>query len=151
MRLVKTHHNAGFTLLELIIALSIAAILTAIALPNWTRLLPAHRLSSSARQVQSELHHIKMRAVAEHTAYELTYRAGASEYTIERDTTTLARKPLPEGIVISRSGTVSFSPRGTAGSNRVRLQNQAGLCEQVVVSATGRVRICHAQNCGLDC
>ena len=57
----KARH--GFSVLELVVALALAGILAAIALPGWSRLLPAYQLDGSVRQVQSELHSIKMRAV----------------------------------------------------------------------------------------
>jgi prepilin-type N-terminal cleavage/methylation domain-containing protein len=148
---VDVDNRDGFSLIELIVALSLMAIVAAIALPTWTGLLPSYQLNSSTRQLQSELHFIKMRAVSENIGFELIYRAGAAEYIIERDETPLVKKSLPDGILISKAGTVSFSPRGTAGANRVRLRNNAGQCEHVVVSSTGRVRICKPSSCALDC
>jgi len=141
----------GFSVLELVVALALVGILAAIALPGWSRLLPAYQLDSSVRQIQSELHNIKMRAAAENAGLQLAYLAESSQYTIQADTEILATKPLPEGIVITKAGTISFSPRGTAGANRVRLRNSAGLCKQVVVSATGRVRVCKPNDCSGDC
>jgi Tfp pilus assembly protein FimT len=127
------------------------AIVAAIALPTWTRLRPSYQLNSSVRQLQSELHHIKMRAVSENIGFDLRYGDGAVEYLIERGEKALATRSLPEGVMISKAGVVSFSPRGTAAGNRVRLRNSAGLCEHVVVSSTGRVRICQPSSCAHDC
>lgn len=143
--------KAGFSAIEIIAAVALMGILAAIALPNWSRFLPTYRLDNSTRQVQSELHNIKMRAAAENVGYQVAYLAGASAYTIQRDAKALVTKPLPEGIVITKAGTISFSPRGTAGGNRVRLRNTAGLCKQVVVSQTGRVRVCKPGDCSGDC
>ncbi|MGH7774012.1 MAG: GspH/FimT family pseudopilin [Candidatus Binatia bacterium] len=143
--------HLGFTLLELIVALAIFSILAAIALPNWSALLPTYRLKSSARQVQSELHRIKMQAVSENVSFRLVFSEGALDYTVQRASDALATKPLPEGIVITETGTISFSPRGTAGANRVRLQNVKGECTQVVVSPTGRIRICKPSGCNEEC
>lgn len=141
----------GFSTIELIVALSIAGALTAIALPRWTSLIPNYALNSAARQVQSELHQIKMRAAAENVGFQLSYLQGASTYTIQRDSKAVATKPLAEGTTITKEGVISFSPRGTAGANRVRLRNAAGLCKQVIVSATGRIRVCAPNTCAEDC
>jgi prepilin-type N-terminal cleavage/methylation domain-containing protein len=141
----------GFSMIELIAALAIMMIVAAIALPNWHALLPSSALNSSTRQVQSELHHIKMRAAAENTGFQFAYLQGASEYTIQRDSKAVQTKPLAAGTSITEAGTISFSPRGTAGGNRVRLRNASGSCRQIVVSATGRVRICTPTGCAEDC
>ncbi|HXG51459.1 MAG TPA: GspH/FimT family pseudopilin [candidate division Zixibacteria bacterium] len=142
---------SGFSLVELLFALIIAGILAAIALPGWTRLLPSYHLDSSVRQVQSELHSIKMRAAAENATFQLSYGTGASDYTIRSGSSALATRPLPPGIVITKAGAVLFYPRGTASANRVRLRNAEGMCRQVVVSATGRVRVCQPDDCNSDC
>jgi Tfp pilus assembly protein FimT len=126
-------------------------IVVGIALPGWNRLLPSYHLSSSARQVQSELHNIRMRAAAENIPFQFVYVEGASDYTILKEGKNGQTKSLPEGISVSKTGTISFSPRGTAGANRVRLRNGDGSCQQVVVSPTGRVRICKPNPCGADC
>jgi len=126
-------------------------IVVGIALPGWNRLLPSYHLSSSARQVQSELHNIRMRAAAENIPFQFVYVEGASDYTILKEGKNGKTKSLPEGISVSKTGTISFSPRGTAGANRVRLRNGDGSCQQVVVSPTGRVRICKPNPCSADC
>ena len=141
----------GFSALELVVVLALVGILAAIALPGWSRLLPSYQLDGSVRQVQSELHSMKMRAVSVNTAFQLAYLADSSQYVIQSDGKVLATKPLPEGIVITKAGSISFSPRGTADANRVRLRGSTGLCKQVVVSATGRVRTCRPTDCSGDC
>jgi prepilin-type N-terminal cleavage/methylation domain-containing protein len=145
------NNGHGFSIIEMAATLVLVGIVTAIAIPHWGKLLPAYQLDSSTRQLQSELHSIKMRAASENVPFQMQYLEGAVEYAVQRDTATLARKPLPEGIVITKAGIVSFSPRGTAGGNRIRLRNSEGLCKQVVVSATGRVRICKPTACAADC
>ena len=147
---ISTGDN-GFSMIELIVALVVMGILTAIALPNWNRLLPAYALNNSVRQIQSELHSIKMRAAAENVGFQFAYIQGANDYTIQRDSKALVTKPIAEGTSMTKDGTISFSPRGTASGNRVRLRNSAGVCKQVVVSPTGRVRICSPNSCAEDC
>jgi prepilin-type N-terminal cleavage/methylation domain-containing protein len=141
----------GFSLVELLAALGIMAIALALALPNWRSLVPSYALNSATRQIQSELHSLKMRAAAENMGFELEYLQGASEYTIQRNSKPVQTKPLTEGTSIIKAGTIAFSPRGTAGPNRVRLRSVNGACRQVVVNATGRIRICTPASCAEDC
>ena len=141
----------GYSLIELVVTMALLGIMVAIALPNWNRLIPSYELDGSVRQVQSELHNIKMRAAAENAPFQLLYSAGAAAYTIRRDSVVLITKPLPAGVIATHAGTISFSPRGTASGNRIRLRNSQGMCKQVVVSPTGRVRICKPSDCNEDC
>jgi prepilin-type N-terminal cleavage/methylation domain-containing protein len=148
---MRSTGTSGFSIVEIVVVLALTGIVLAIALPGWSKLLPSYHLSSAARQIQSELHNIKMRAAAENVPFQLAYADASAVYTIQRDMSPLVTKPLSEGIVITKAGTVSFSPRGTASANRVRLRNQSGQCKQVVISPTGRVRICTPSDCNLDC
>jgi type IV fimbrial biogenesis protein FimT len=141
----------GYSVIELIIAVAVAGILAAIALPSWNKLLPSYYLDASLRQFQSELHNIKMRAAAESVSFQLVYSSTAADYAIQRDSAVLMMKPLPPGIVITNVGSISFSPRGTASANRIRLRSSDGICKQVVVSPTGRIRICKPSDCSGDC
>ena len=143
--------ESGFSIIELIAVLAVMGIVASIALPTWGRLLPNYALNNSVRQIQSELHSIKMRAAAENVGFQLSYTQGANVYTIQRDSKALVVKPIAEGTTITKDGVISFSPRGTAGANRVRVRNSVGTCKQIVVSATGRVRICAPQSCAEDC
>jgi prepilin-type N-terminal cleavage/methylation domain-containing protein len=140
----------GFSVVELLIALAIIGIVAGIALPAWNRILTSFHLSSSARLIQSELQSIKIRSAAENVSFRLIYAAGATNVEIQREGKTLAVKPLAEGISIVKAGVVTFSPRGTANGNRVRLRSGDGSCQQIVVSQTGRMRTCRAA-CGSDC
>ena len=151
MRDVDLEFEPGYSLIELVVTLAVASILAAIALPSWNKLLPSYQLDSSARQVQSELHNIKMRAAAENVSFQLVYSDGTASYEIKRESAFLVTKPLPAGIVVTNAGTISFSPRGTASANRIRLRSLDGTCKQVVVSPTGRVRVCKPSDCNGDC
>jgi prepilin-type N-terminal cleavage/methylation domain-containing protein len=147
---MDTATGAGFTVLELIVALAIVALVTASALPAWNSFIASYNLSSSARIVHSELQTLRIRAAAENVGFRLAYAAGGAAIDIERAGAMVARKPLPRGISITQSGSVAFSPRGTASANRVRLSNGERSCRQVIVSATGRVRSCIVA-CSKDC
>jgi len=54
----------GFTLLELMFAIAIAAILVAIAAPNFSDTLKANRVQSQARDLYSQLNYARSEAVS---------------------------------------------------------------------------------------
>ena len=145
-----TATGRGFSVIELIAALAIVGLLSAIALPGWNRFITSFHLSSSARLVHSELQSLRIRSATENASFRLAYAAGATNVELQRDGQTWAVKPLPTGVSITKAGSIAFSPRGTASANRVRLSSREGACQQVVVSATGRVRTCKA-GCGSEC
>lgn len=150
--------HRGFTLADLLVAVAIFSVLAAIAIPTWRSLLPTFALSGAARQIQSELSRIKMQAVAENVTFRLAFSDTADNYTVERvagTTTTLqGTKPLPEQIDIRNAITLGFTPRGTATpgtGGTVKLCNSKGVGTNIVLSSTGRVRVCKTSACDEIC
>ena len=143
--------KVGFSSIELLAGLALMGIIAAIALPGWRSLFPTYALNHSTRQIQSEVHYLKMRAAAENIGFQLAFQPGSDHYIIYRDAQVVGTKPLAQGTNITKAGSITFSPRGTAGANRVRLSGANGQCRQIVVSATGRVRVCKPSNCSSDC
>lgn len=145
-RAASVGRAGGFTFIEILVALGIIAILAAIALPNWSTLLPTYALNSAARQVQSELQKAKSRAVSENANYRLVF--STTGYSIERDTgsgwqSTGENKPLPDGITTSDT-TLGFTSRGTSSDTTdktVKLCNIKSKGKNVVLGTLGRVRI----------
>lgn len=144
--------RAGFTLTEILVALAIMGILASIAIPNWSTLLPNYALNSASRQVQSELHRLKSRAVAENANFQLVF--SGTTYVIKKYsggsyTATGESRALPDGITLANTSDtpLGFTSRGTSidsTDRTVKLCNIKSSGKNIVLTDTGRIRIDNA-------
>jgi Tfp pilus assembly protein FimT len=143
MRTLRNVNTAGFTVGEMMAVISILGILVAIGLPAFTRTLPGLRLTDAARQVAAELQHVRMKAIAQGIAQQISF--SSSSYVLQRCNGTCTNESgniaLPEGISVTVSATPQFQPRGTVTpAATITLSNGA---EQkfVCVKTIGRINI----------
>ena len=79
-RLDKTNKSkdAGFTLLELMIAVAIIGVLSGLAIYGFQNLLPKMRLNSAARQLQGDIQKCKAAAVKNNTTCLMDLESGSN-------------------------------------------------------------------------
>jgi prepilin-type N-terminal cleavage/methylation domain-containing protein len=148
---------AGFTLVEIAVTLVILGILAVIALPDWGAVLLTFNLNGASRQVQSELHRIKVKAVSENVDFQLVYSDKANSYQVQRGGTLVETKTLPNGIDFRTATSplsLEFTPRGTpniTSTVTVFLCNTKNEGKNIVVRATGRIRTCRPASCNGNC
>lgn len=146
----------GFTIVELLVAISIAGVLMALAVPSFSRYQNNHDFVASARQTVAELRLAQAGAVAEETSYRVDFTVGGRVVKLYRfdgtsfqlvKTTTLPGKSAVLGSPVfrKRDGTSStsayFYARGTASDGQVEVQ-KSGTSKKYVVQVeglTGRV------------
>jgi type IV fimbrial biogenesis protein FimT len=75
----------GFTLIELMVAVAIFAIMAAIAIPGFSRWLPNYRLKSAARDVYSNMQLTKMGAVRANADWAIVFSTGSNSYRVCSD------------------------------------------------------------------
>ncbi len=72
----------GFTMIELLVAIVVLAIVAAIAIPGFSRWLPNYRLKSATRDIYSNMQLAKLGAVRANTSWVIDFNRGAGSYTI---------------------------------------------------------------------
>ncbi|UCE64794.1 MAG: GspH/FimT family pseudopilin [Nitrospirota bacterium] len=144
--------NRGYTLVELMIVMSIF-IMVALLSQSWlTSQLPKWRLNGATRQVVSDFRGAKMQAVIQGNKHRVTF-VDAHHYNILDDDNSNG-KPDPGELLVTRNiqtdyidvtltstNNPIFHPRGTASNlGTVTLKNSAG-SKSISVGITGRVKV----------
>ena len=160
-------NSRGFSLLELMIAIAVFAILATIAIPSYIGWLPKRHLQSSVSDVQVAISHAKMTAIKENSDVVLTFNPSTNSYLAFVDNDfdgvdeisdgdgnqdagerTIRRKGMSPGIDLDNPDDpgndlkLTFDSKGLAdAAGSVLLTNKRGQNRTVNVTITGMTRI----------
>lgn len=76
--------SVGVTLIELIIAIAIFAIVAGIAYPMFQRIAINNNLKTAARDLASDFANMKERSIAEYRMHRITLNLGSNTYTLQQ-------------------------------------------------------------------
>jgi len=156
---LRYFRKCGFTIIELVIVVSILGVLTALAIPAYSRHVSGYKLYTAARQMVGEIREAQQRAVAEEKAsYYIIFntdqsRVNEKDCYIVKDNMENVKKIELDGAVnlyetnFIKSGSshrLGFSANGRPldRGGRVALEDKYGNVYYVIVAVnTGRVRI----------
>jgi prepilin-type N-terminal cleavage/methylation domain-containing protein len=136
--------QGGFTVIEILAAIGVAGLLMVIAMPFFTKTLPALRLTDAARQVATDLQQVRMRAIAQSIPHQISF--SSTTYVIQRCNGTCANDggnmALPEGITVTPPASPpQFQPRGSvSAATTIRLSNGT-TNKWVCVRIVGRINV----------
>ena len=145
-------HDNGFTLIEILVVISIISIITGIFFGGLRTLQPAMRLDGVVRDLATDLHYIQQQAVSEQFNYGISFLIDTNEYQILKyitSTTTqeISKKSLAQGISFYEikdftDNNVIFNPYGSvteAGS--ISLVNNKQEIKIINVRPSGFIKI----------
>jgi prepilin-type N-terminal cleavage/methylation domain-containing protein len=140
----------GFTLVELMIAIAVLAIVATIGGLNLHAFTLNRNLKSAAREIVSDFFVYRARAVSEGKTYRIAFDIDGSSYTIQPGTSTpVTKSPLAFGsdirIIDANFGggqTVNFLARGTVSPfGNIKLKNSRQSNATIKVNITGRTYV----------
>lgn len=151
--------NAGFTLIEMMVALVIGSIMTMMALPNFAQMREIYRLRGATQEVFVSLQRARMAAIKENNWYRV-YLTGGTTIVLHDDLNSdgiedagepkIQRNVAADALGVSLNGisaasAVTFRNNGTAtisgGVNTITVTNTSGYSKQLIVSPAGRITI----------
>ena len=155
-------HDAAFTLLEVVIALTLLGILGAVLTLQLRPLLAQTRLHDATRQMVANLQYVRMKAVSQNCRLRVTFHPTSHDYVVDKDQDGVWQRqllhshsaevvaeatiPLPRDVriaAVNSGGDVIFLPRGAVdGGISITLGTvSGGETRRVVVNLAGRVRV----------
>ena len=153
----------GFTLAEVVVTLSILAVMTAISIPSYISWIPRHRLQTSARQIYDDMQLAKIRAVKDNVNSRITFDIVNNNYTVFLDpngngipddgAANIIRNnaTLENGVDITAANTCGFNNRGmsTTGTPQIRLTNPTNIIMRIDVTTAGSISILTSKDNGV--
>lgn len=143
--------KAGFTLVEILIVVVIAALIAAGAIPSTVKYIQNNNLKSAARCIQNDFYEYRSRATAENTSYQISFNTGSVSYTITKtsDNSTVGTKVLTDfdsGLTMTSvtygGNAVTFQPRGTTdAAGTVVLTNRRSSTATIRSTITGKAYV----------
>lgn len=157
----RDRRDAGFTLVEVLVAIALMGLMAAIAVSGWNTWATARQHSGTAQEITSYLRQAQQRAVTEGRSMCVLFDLPRGEWSVFRGTCDAADKVRIQGPVATASprvaigsasftgpaGTgqrgVTFSARGTAWPGELRVTRD-GTAKTYVIRVeglTGRVSL----------
>jgi prepilin-type N-terminal cleavage/methylation domain-containing protein len=98
--------KAGFTIVEIVVALAIMGIAVSIAIPGFSRWLPDYRLKTAATDLYANIQLTKMYAIRDGTDWSLSFNTSFDAYVFKKGD---VQQTQPAGVLLARyKGGVDF-------------------------------------------
>ena len=134
----------GATLLETCMVTAVIGVLSVISVPSFVRAQQRFVLSSTAYEVRSELHRVRILAITRNQDCRLRVTS-PNTYLLECQTPAWVSVRLidvPAGVSISANNRPEFHPMGNVGPMAsITVWNESGDRRKIIVSRGGRIRM----------
>ena len=142
--------RSGVSMVELMVAIAIIAILSAVVVPNVIAWRNNAQFSAAVRQVKSTIEGMRMEAIRTNMPTVIFFNGTGIFSTQTRGIIAgaavlnpLVNRQLPASVTVNANNNqqLTFNNRGLATPRTVTIQHSNGLSNQIVVNITGNSRI----------
>jgi prepilin-type N-terminal cleavage/methylation domain-containing protein len=138
----RLFNQRGVSLAEILFAVVIFGILSAIAVPQFLAFRPVNRLNGAARQVYSELMWARSKAVNDNSNYVVTFPTNQTMQIAGSTTKTVNIQTEYSDVTLSSTAsTITFTARGTADVGPTITLTNSGGTKTVTLRITGSATI----------
>ncbi|HHY05173.1 MAG TPA: prepilin-type N-terminal cleavage/methylation domain-containing protein [Thermoanaerobacterales bacterium] len=136
----------GFTLIEIIVVISIFSVLSLVGLPSFKRTLAHHKLNIAAHQIAQHIRLAQQKALSEGTSYRIIFDLHNKDNYFIKKGNKGQKIYLTKNIVLAWTNfdkdTLIFYMSGApAQAGTIAIKNNKDKLYIIVSVATGRVRI----------
>ncbi len=134
----------GFTLIELMVVLTVAVILLSVSIPAFFESTARARLEGVVNELAVDLQYARSEAVRERAAVVLLVADSGNSYTVSNPTAILKTVTLPSGLSLTPGATVSYDALRGISQDAVFTAAATGLTQtlRATTNALGRVQVC---------
>ena len=133
----------GFTLLELIMVMTVMGIICAMALPPYLSWRKNLEYRTTARGVVAALREARSRAITDNYPHQVIFDLVNGQYRLTKYPVDYATwTSLASDVILNTSPTttIQYYPNGTSSGGTINVQDTVGTQHfQIVVNTTGRV------------
>ncbi len=134
--------SAGFTLIEMMIVVTLLAMFATLALPGFQTMINNNRLQTASNEIGELLEYARMEAATR--SQPVTVNVGNTTWSASQNNTTLRSVLLPEGVTARASAaSIVYSARGGANAQTsiiVCHDNSTTTARKTIAERSGRVR-----------
>ena len=145
----------GFSLIEMLVVISILAIVAAAAIPNLIAWRSGMQFRAAVNELRNDLESAKTRAVKENARVTVAFNPTAGQYDMTyqdpgSNTILLKSQTLPAGVriatenpahTLNSDNKTSFSSRGTADTGTIVLANHQGKTKSISITFIGKIEV----------
>lgn len=147
----KASRSAGFTLVELMIALVIGAILLTVGIPSFTGFTLNQRVKTSAFEIVAALNYARSEAIKRNASLTLDATDGKT-WSLSVDDTELRTWTLPDTVdAILTDVTFNADGRATAATTFTvcDVDSSEGVLQRIItLDISGRANLTRGDSCG---